>query len=65
MNINWKTEKFLGNVISTKESSMTNVFTRKEKSIGIIKQIGSLFNDANFGSFFLLQKARSLNFIDM
>ena len=46
-------EKYLGDVIATDGTNMKNVTARKEKSIGIIKQISSILEDLCFGSFHL------------
>ena len=44
-------DKYLGDIISTDGSNMKNVLSRKEKSIGINKQICSMLNDWCFGPF--------------
>ena len=44
-------DKYLGDIISTDGSNMKNVLSRKDKSIGINKQICSMLNDWCFGPF--------------
>ena len=43
--------KYLWDIISTDGSNMKNVLSRKEKSIGINKQINKMLNDWCFGPF--------------
>ena len=44
-------EKYLGDIISTNGSNLKNVLSRKDKAVGVIKQIESILNDICFGSF--------------
>ena len=44
-------EKYLGDIISSDGSNMKNVVTRKGKSNGILKQIGSILEEVCYGQF--------------
>ena len=44
-------EKYLGDIISSDGSNLKNVVTRKGKSKGILKQIGSILEEVCYGQF--------------
>ena len=44
-------EKYLGDIVSTTGKNKENILARKDKSKGIIKQIGTILDDICFGPF--------------
>ena len=44
-------EKYLGDILSADGSNMKNILSRKDKSVGVIKQICSILDETCFGNF--------------